>query len=194
MLILRILYLITMCSCAVSIITDRQQGTLDRSRVAGIQTFDIMVSYFITEGTTVLVQVGLGSVVLICGFNLQVHGSVPLFLFICFLTGLCGQATGLLLGILCQDQIGALFIGIFFYLPMMLLAGVIWPLEGMHVGVRYFSYCLPLTLTCESLRSVTNRGVGILHPRVYPGVLIVIAWTFAFWLVALMIFRSFKKK
>ncbi|CAL8072809.1 unnamed protein product [Orchesella dallaii] len=189
-----IIYLITLCSCAVSVIGDRKQGTLDRSRVAGIQTFDIMISYFITEGTTVLFQAALGASILILGFNLEVQGSTVLFLFVCIITGLCGQASGLLIGILCPDEVEALFLGMFFYLPMMLLAGVIWPLEAMPDALRYFSYCLPLTLTCESLRSITSRGLGLLHPKVWPGVAVVSIWTVSFWIIALCIFRSLKKQ
>lgn len=79
----------------MSIIGDRKQGTLDRSRVAGVQTFDIMLSYFLTEGTTVLFQVGLGASILMIGFHLDVRGSIVLFLFVCIITGLCGQASGI---------------------------------------------------------------------------------------------------
>lgn len=175
-------------------ITDRKQGTLDRSRVAGIKTFDIMVSYFITEGTTVLFQAALGAGILIIGFNLEVRGPTYLFLLTCIITGLCGQASGLLVGILCPDEIEALFLGMFFYLPMMLLAGVIWPLEAMPDILRWFSYCLPLTLTCESLRSITSRGLDITHPKVWPGFAIVSGWTLFFWFMALLMFRSLKKQ
>ena len=37
-------------------------------------------------------------------------------------------------------------------------AGVIWPLEGMPVFLRYISYCLPTTTPAESMRAIMGRG------------------------------------
>lgn len=36
--------------------------------------------------------------------------------------------------------------------------GVMWPLEGMTLALRYISYILPTTYAAESIRSIMGRG------------------------------------
>ena len=36
--------------------------------------------------------------------------------------------------------------------------GVMWPLEGMPLALRYISYVLPTTYAAEAMRSIMGRG------------------------------------
>merc|ERR1712079_538152 len=59
----------------------------------------------------------------------------------------------------------------------MLLSGTLWPLEGMPSYLRYFSYMLPQTLACNSMRCLMEKGWGIGHFQVYIGFVTTLTWT-----------------
>lgn len=52
------------------------------------------------------------------------------------------------------------------FFPVLLLSGVLWPLEAIPQGLRYISYGLPTTWAVEAMRSLMLRGWGIFHQQV----------------------------
>ena len=60
-----------------------------------------------------------------------------------------------------------------------LLSGVIWPKEGMHVLLRKAIYYLPQSYAIDSMNSIFARGWGIERPEIYFGFLVTFAWIFA---------------
>ncbi|KAL4708560.1 hypothetical protein ACJJTC_014168 [Scirpophaga incertulas] len=63
------------------------------------------------------------------------------------------------------------------FYPMILLCGILWPLEGMSTGLRYIALTLPFTLPSQSLRDIMEKGYTIADPSVYHGFLVTVAWT-----------------
>jgi ABC-type multidrug transport system permease subunit len=90
----RLLFFFPLCSSGISIIWDKKQGTMERARVAGVKTWEILASFFMTEGTILLLQCALGLFVISTLFGIQVHGSLPLAFALCFLVGLAGISFG----------------------------------------------------------------------------------------------------
>ena len=84
--------------------------------------------------------------------------------------------TGLLISTICDHETGAQHLAVGSFYPNILLSGVIWPLEGMSVYLRYMVYFLPQTYAIESLRNVFARGWGIERPDVYLGILTTLGW------------------
>lgn len=66
-----------------------------------------------------------------------------------------------------------------------------WPTEGIHHFLRNISIYLPLTMSTESLRSLTAKGLGLNHPNVYFGFMSIISWILVF---SLMSFITLKIK
>ena len=84
--------------------------------------------------------------------------------------------SGLLVSSLCDTEISAIQLSLGSFFPTLVLSGVVWPMEGMSIYLRYISYALPQTYAIEALRSVFARGWGIVLPEVYLGILISLAW------------------
>ncbi|CAL8123150.1 unnamed protein product [Orchesella dallaii] len=171
--------MLTLLSVLTSIIyiVDRRQGTLSRARVAGLGTIDILVSHMLTQGSVALAQIVLWTITCYLTHGFVVLGPAWLYLLICLLTGFCGAALGILQGILCSDEIEAVIIGIFISPLLFFFGGVFWPLEGMSKFWQSVAAFLPTTLPIISLRSVIVRGLGITHPFVWPGVVVIVIWT-----------------
>ena len=88
------------------------------------------------------------------------------------LQGICGMAFGLLVSALCDNEQDAIQLALGSFYPNLLLSGIIWPLEGMPLYLRYISYVLPQTFACQALRGILSRGWSIVQPQVYRGFLV----------------------
>lgn len=97
--------------------------------------------------------------------------------------------TGMVVSSLCDEENSAIQLALGSFYPNLLLSGVIWPLEGMPVALRYVSYFLPQTYAVESLRSVFGRGWGIDRPEVYVGIVISFGWIFAMLIFSVVVIR-----
>lgn len=80
--------------------------------------------------------------------------------------------SGILISVFSQNEIDAIFAALGISLPFFMLSGFFWPLEGMPVYLRYFSYALPPTVPTESLNNIVFRGWGISNFAVYKGLLV----------------------
>jgi len=78
------------------------------------------------------------------------------------------------------------------FLPIVMLCGIIWPIEGMHPLLRYVSYLLPLTMSTESMRSMLAKGWTISEPTVYYGFISILIWISIFMSLAILLIK-FKK-
>jgi ABC-type multidrug transport system permease subunit len=84
--------------------------------------------------------------------------SLILVAALAMLQGLAGMSYGMFLSSVFYDEVTAMQIMGGTYYPALLLSGVIWPIEGMPVVLRYISYCLPTTYAAEAMRSIMERG------------------------------------
>lgn len=90
---------------------------------------------------------------------------------------------------LCDEENSAIQLALGSFYPNLLLSGVIWPMEGMPIYLRYVSYFLPQTYAVESLRSVFGRGWGIDRPEVYLGIAISFGWIIGMLAFSLLVIR-----
>lgn len=93
---------------------------------------------------------------------------------------------------LCDTERTATYLAMGSFLPMIMLCGIIWPVEGMHQILRYISYVLPLTKSTESLRSILQRGWDIDNPDVYWGFVSTCIWIIIYLTTSLLLIK-FKK-
>lgn len=73
---------------------DKKQGTLERARVAGVHTSEIMVSYFVVEGLVLILKLALSLTIICVAFGFEVKGSLPLLICIYMLMGIGGVSAG----------------------------------------------------------------------------------------------------
>jgi ABC-type multidrug transport system permease subunit len=99
---------------------------------------------------------------------------------------------GLLIATVCDDEIGALLLSQGSFLPLAVISGFCWPIEGMSFYLRYFAYCSPMTYAIKSLRCVFTQGWGIEQTDVYAGILISIAWIISLLSLCLIVLHARK--
>ncbi|XP_057380008.1 ABC transporter G family member 20-like [Daphnia carinata] len=188
-MILTIVYFIAVALTAGVFISERKEGLLDRSLVAGVQMTEILLAHLVNQFTVLLGQTALVFLCMLTVFSIPCQGNLVLAVFITLLQGLCGMSYGLLVSSLCDSEISAIHLSLGSFYPTLLLSGIIWPIEGMSPYLRHFSYALPQTYAIEALRSVFARGWGAELPDVYYGILISTGWIFVMLAMSLAVVR-----
>lgn len=153
----------------------------------------MMAAFFVTDGLAIIIQTIISTAIIEYGFDFRVDGSYVLYGILCFLTGLCGQSWGFVLGIMCADEASLLLMGFSLHFPLLVQGGIIWPLQGIPTWFRYLSHCLPVTASLHSMRSIVTRGEGITSMRVWPGYVILSVWIISAWCFAVVKYKSLRR-
>jgi ABC-2 type transport system permease protein len=94
-------------------------------------------------------------------FNISVHGSILLTFSIIVLSAIGFQGLGILLSTAAKTEFQAVQFVPLLFMPSILLAGVLWPLEAIPSFIRPISFVIPLKYIADALRSVMIRGWGV---------------------------------
>lgn len=187
--ILTITYFMAVGLTALSFIIERKEGLLDRSWVSGVQSSEVMLAHLATQMLVMLVQISLILVFMFPVFQLPCKGSMLWVVLLSVLQGFCGMTFGLMTSALSNDENTAIMMALGIFYPLLLLSGIVWPIQGIPVALRYVSYVLPQTYACEAIRAVLYKGWDITYATVYLGYLVTIAWLFIHLVIALIAIR-----
>lgn len=190
--ILMIVYFLAVTLTAGVILTEKTEGLIDRTLMTGLLVPEILFSHAVTQFVVICGQTFMVLLFSFAVFNIPHQGPMFAVVILTLLQGLSGMCFGLLISSACDNIMMATYLGMGSFHPLVILSGVIWPIEGMHSVLQYVSYCLPLTYPTESLRSLLLRGWGIDSPTVYGGFLVSVAWI-TLYAVSTFIILRFKK-
>jgi ABC-type multidrug transport system permease subunit len=165
---------------ATTLILERKEGLLDRSWVAGVNVLEVVLAHAVTQLFIIVIQMALMVFFLIVVFDVPCEGNVTFVLLLVILQGLTGMSAGLLTSAVFETEIGAVQAALGLNYPILLLSGVLWPIEAMPTWLQYISYGLPTTYAAKSMRSIMGRGWGIDWEAVWIGYLSTIAWLVIF--------------
>jgi len=164
-----ILQLITVFLMALSIVGERERGTLDQVLVTPIGVTGLMLGKITPYAliSTVDFFFVLGAMVFI--FGVPIAGSVPLLLVLSFMFLLVALGLGLLISTVARTQAQALLMTFAVTLPSILLSGFVFERDLMPAILQWLGYAIPLTYFLEILRGIVLRGAGFFD--LWPSVL-----------------------
>nr|CAD7257242.1 unnamed protein product [Timema shepardi] len=172
-----------------TLIYERREGLLDRTIVAGVTPLEIMVSHVITQFVLMSAQSILLLTFTIFVFQVECEGSMFWVAALTVLQGMSGMCFGFAISTFCEIESTAFQMAMGSFYPALLLSGTIWPLEGMHVALQYFSKCLPLTLPTTALRCLMARGWSIWESDIYLGFVACIIWILLFIALSILVMK-----
>uniref|UniRef100_A0A2M4AFI7 Putative abc transporter n=1 Tax=Anopheles triannulatus TaxID=58253 RepID=A0A2M4AFI7_9DIPT len=190
--ILTIIFFLSVALTSGAMLIERNEGILERCLVSGITGVEILFSHVTTQFLVMCFQTALVMVFSFSVFNLTNRGDIVWVVLLTILTGLCGMCFGFVVSCSCENERSATYMAMGSFLPIVMLCGIIWPIEGMHPLVRIFSVFLPLTKSTESLRSILQRGWLIEDPNVYIGFASTAIWIVIFLTISILLLK-FKK-
>ncbi|HYM81580.1 MAG TPA: ABC transporter permease [Candidatus Limnocylindria bacterium] len=157
MILSNILILVT----AMSIVREREHGTLEQLIVTPLSPSEIMLGKIAPYVVVGLVQI---TAVLIVGhllFGVPVRGNLLLVYGVSLLFIVANLGLGLFISTLAKAQAPAMQASFFFLLPNVLLSGFMFPREAMPPLARDIGYALPLTHYLQVIRGIVLKGVGL---------------------------------
>jgi len=149
-------------STALSIVREKERGTMEQVQMAPISTWSFVVGK--TAPYLVLSQIGAVGILLAAMyfFSLPMRGSwLSLFLVVTlFLIGALG--TGLVVSTIADtQQVAFQAAALIAMLPTLILSGFIFPISSMPVALQYISAIVPARYFLIALRGIVLKGLGL---------------------------------
>jgi ABC-type multidrug transport system permease subunit len=152
---------VTMILTSISVVRERERGTLDQMRALSIGPGAIILGKMIPYGIVGFLDVLLVLAAMSGVFAVPVAGSVPLLLALCLAFLVTGLGLGLLVSTVARSQLQASVIVGFFLLPSFMLTGMFFEVQLMPVPAQVIAYALPMTYFLQVLRGIIIRGAGL---------------------------------
>src|SRR4029453_2521059 len=111
-------------------------------------------------------------------FDVPMVGSLPLLLAVMLLFIGANLSMGITFSTLARNQLQAMQMSFFFFLPSILLSGFMFPFRGMPRWAQYLGEVFPLTHFLRIVRGILLKGNGFeqIAPELWPiGLFAVIA-------------------
>ena len=157
-----ILMIMTMLLSAMGVVREKEIGTMEQLIVTPIQPWQLLVGKLLPFALIGLFQMCVATAVTVFGFGVPLRGSFALLLGLTGLFILSTLGLGLLVSTLVQNQQQAMMgAALALMMPMILLSGLIFPIENMPPAIQLFTYAIPLRYYAEIIRGVFLRGSGM---------------------------------
>ncbi|KQW45728.1 MULTISPECIES: ABC transporter permease [unclassified Roseateles] len=155
---------------ALAMTRERERGTMENLLATPVRPIEVMAGKILPYVVLGYVQLGviLGAAFLL--FDVPMVGSATLLLAMIGVFMLANLGVGFTFSTLARNQLQALQLTFFFFLPSMLLSGFMFPFRGMPQWAQVLGEALPLTHFLRIVRGVMLKGSGAaeLLPEVWP--------------------------
>jgi len=162
----------------ISLINERKSGTMDLLLLSPYHKANIVLGYLIPLSVVSIIQSSILLILTIFAFNVPVVGGAGAYFAIYFmllLMGMCGMVLGFVLSSAAKTELQAVQFIPMVTFTMLLLSGILVPLETLPNWLLPISYMLPLTFGTEYLRTVMIEGTGFLwHWHIAPVVAFIV--------------------
>ncbi len=146
---------------ALSIVRERERGTIEQLIVTPIRNWELVVAKMIPY---ILVSFADTFLILLVGtllFGVPIRGSLLLLLALTGLYLLPTLGYGLVISTLAQTQQQAQLMIMPLMLPAFMLSGYIFPISSLPIVLQFVGYLLPTTYFIYVMRAVVVKGVGL---------------------------------
>lgn len=157
-----ILMLICSMMTAVSIVEEKEMGTMELVLVSPVKPFWIILSKLIPY--LFLSLINFVSVLLLAHYVMEVpvRGSLTLLSFSALIFVGSSLGLGLLVSVISKTQQTAMLLcGMGLTMPTMLLSGIIFPCESMPVALQVLSDVIPAKWFIIIVKKIMIQGVGL---------------------------------
>lgn len=143
---------------AVAITRERERGTMEYLLSTSITPIELMLGKIIPYIFIGYVQITLILLAAMLFFHVPVVGSLLLMYGLAIVFILANLCIGITFSTLASNQMQALQMSFFFFLPSILLSGFMFPFRGMPQWAQTIGEVLPLTHFLRLVRGILLKG------------------------------------
>src|ERR1035437_2008217 len=161
-LIAMILLITAAISVSLSLVREKERGTIEQINVSPINSFELISGKILPY---LLLSLFNAAMILIVGyflFGIEIKGSIILLFLTTLLFLSASTGIGILVSVIADSQQVAFSVATFAtLLPSVILSGFIFPIESMPLPVQILTNITPAKFFIEILRAIVIRGVGV---------------------------------
>jgi ABC-2 type transport system permease protein len=173
-IICMVLLIVTTNLTAISIVKEKEIGTMEQLLVTPIKPSELIVGKLIP-----FILIGFIDVIFILTvgyliFHIPVKGSLVLLLILSFFYLFTTLGLGIFISTIVHTQEQSMIITFLIILTMNILSGIIFPIANMPQAIQYLTYLMPIRYFAIIVRGILLRGIGIeiLWPQVFALILL----------------------
>ncbi len=156
-----VVMLVSLQLTALAVVREKEIGTLEQLLVSPIRPFELLVGKTVPFVIISLLDVVLVIIVGMFWFDVPFRGNPLVFLLGTILFLFCTVGGGLLISTVSATQQQAMMVSVFFFMPAILLSGLVFPIHNMPIGAQLVTYLNPLRYFMIVLQDLFLKGAGL---------------------------------
>lgn len=168
---------------ALAMTRERERGTMENLLSTPVHPLEVMIGKIIPYIIVGYIQMCFIVLAARYVFHVPLTGNLLLLLVVSLLFIAANLGVGLTFSTLARNQLQAVQMAFFFFLPSILLSGFMFPFRGMPPWAQRVGGILPLTHYLRIVRGILLKGNGIheILPHLWPmAIFLVVALTVGF--------------
>ena len=156
-----VLMLICAMMTSISIVREKEQGSMEVLLISPIKPYLVIISKLIPYFLLCFGILALTLIVCVWVLDLAIVGSLTLLIAFCLLYLFLALCIGLMVSNLAKTQIVAMLVcAMLFMMPVMMFSGMMFPIESMPTILQYFSDIIPAKWFIMGVKKVMIEGLG----------------------------------
>ena len=143
---------------ALAMTRERERGTMENLLAMPVRPIEVMAGKIVPYIVVGYVQVAVILLVAKLLFGVPMVGSLALLSLALIVFIAANLAVGFTFSTLAKNQLQAMQMAFFFFLPSILLSGFMFPFRGMPQWAQWLGEALPLTHFLRILRGILLKG------------------------------------
>lgn len=155
---------------ALAITRERERGTMENLLATPVRPVEVMVGKILPYIAVGYIQVTLILLAARFIFGVPMVGNLALVYAVALIFIAANLSVGITFSTLAQNQLQAVQMAFFFFLPSILLSGFMFPFRGMPEWAQWVGSCLPNTHFLRIVRGILLKGNGPMEilPEIWP--------------------------
>jgi ABC-2 type transport system permease protein len=153
---------------------ERERGTMENLLATPVRPLEVMSGKIVPYIFIGLIQSTIILIAAVYMFGVPFFGSVAILYAVALLFIAANLSVGITFSSLAQNQLQAMQLTFFYFLPSILLSGFMFPFRGMPQWAQAIGSCVPATYFMRLVRGILLKGNGWadLWPDIWPMILI----------------------
>ncbi len=156
-----IIFQIVLLSAVMTIVREREVGTLEQVSVTPIRGMEFVAGKAIAPILLSLLDFLFMLILIQFVFDIPIRGSIPLLIVVTLLYMIAEVGFALLFSAASRTQAQAVTFAFVWVMMALVLSGFLVPVAGLPLALRLFSWLLPLQHYNAILRAVMLKGAGL---------------------------------
>jgi ABC-2 type transport system permease protein len=155
---------------ALAITRESERGTMENLLATPVRPLEVTLGKIIPYILVGYIQATLILLAARFFFRVPMFGSIALLGVVMLVFIVANLAIGITFSTIARNQLQAIQMGFFFFLPSILLSGFMFPFRGMPLWAQYLGEVLPLTHFLRIVRGILLKGNGPpdIAPEIWP--------------------------